>query len=356
MRIALLMGLLALLPAASPTLAKETLCDRQCMKDMVSQTLVSMTKHDPSGLPIAKKYQLTVNNIPSGLSMATPWRTVTGLKKPETTQYVIDTPRQEVFFIATVQEGEMPSLLWGRLKVEDLKISELELYLSRSKADSGAQFDADGPSNLPSVWSAPIPAAQRPSREELTRVAQIDFDPSLGDLDYSLNCHLIENGKTLPNDVPVVEWLKYNESTISKQKVEELKKAAATSGGIAPLGCPRIDVPTDKQARILVDEEQSIAVSLAIVSGKVFTNFLPPPGPDKELPTVFVPDSMKADQAQRTLDIQKVPAAVKDPVNLPMPTVLACGELTKYFDKKIQGSHRLMQAQPVGSRSPWVTK
>jgi len=335
--------------------ATEVHCNRLCLKQMVDQVLVSTEKHDPSILPVADRYRLTVNNMPSSLSMAVPWRTISSFKAVAPGNYVIDTERQEVFFVSTVVEGSLPSLLWGRLKVKDRKLSEMEFYLSRGTADSGAKFDPNGLTKLPSVWTHPIPPGKQATRAELTRVAQTIFNPGMGELDYSLSCHLVENGYTLPNTVRLDDWLKYNASSVSKEKLVELKAMASSHNGIAELGCPRIDAPTDKQARILVDEVQGIALSLAMVPGKVIADLMPSPDPKPGLPTtVFVPDSMANDQSQRIENERELPTSHGRPVSLTMPAVLAAAQFIKFYDGRMQGVRRLMQGQPAGSKSPWV--
>lgn len=325
-------------------------CDRACLKGLVSQVLDSMGKHDTTVLPMATTYRLTVDNAPTGLAMATPWRTVSGYQ--QSVQYVVDTPRQEIFFIATVIEGNLPSLLFGRLKADNRKLTEIELYIGRSKADSGMQFDPEGIANLPKAWTAPVPQALRPSRAELERVALADFDPSLQNLEVDGNCELVENGKRVVARVNLESFLKEAPS-ISKDAIERIK---AAKGGEMPIGCDRVDPPTDKKARVLVDEVEGVTVTLATVPGMVFANFMPPPGPNPEFPTVFVPNSMTNDQAGRMESIKHLPGKLEGLVALPTPAVLACAELTKFYGNKIQGTHRLMQELPVGSRSPWVAE
>jgi hypothetical protein len=323
-------------------------CDRSCLKALVNQVLDSMGKHDTTVLPMATTYRLTVGNAPSGLSMATPWRTVSSYRQP--VQYVVDTPRQEVFFIATVIEGNLPSLLFGRLKAADRKLTEIELYMGRSKADSGMQFDPEGLANLPKAWTTPVPQALRPSRAELERVALADFDPSLQTLDVDGNCELVENGKRVVARVNLESFLK-EAPAISKETIERIK---AAKGGEMPIGCDRVDPPTDKKERVLVDEEDGVTVTLVTVPGMVFANFMPPPGPNPEFPTVFVPNSMGNDQAGRMEAVKHLPGKLEGPVALPMPGVLAGAEVTKFYGNRIQGTHRLFQEVPVGSRSPWV--
>jgi hypothetical protein len=338
------------LVCAASLAAQDKACDRNCLKGLAHQVLVSMTKHDPAVLPLARWYILTENSRPIAPKMSVLWRTVTGFKEPTAGQYAIDVPAGQVFVIATVLEGSMPSLFWGRLKEENGKISELELYLARSQADSGLQFDPEGPSHMPAVWNTPVPAAQRATREELTRVAQSIFNTKYGSFEPAKECEQVENGKL------VVE----NPDALTVLSNGELKAGAtrALKGGVAiPCG-ESADRPQDEHARILVDEEQGIAIGFAPVVGAEYSSFLTP-GAE----TTFVPDAMKTAW-------MNLPAKMHDPnsagsgpgqktyvpVSRSWPAVLATSEMVKFHGGKIQGQHRLMQMQPVGSGSPWELK
>ena len=306
-----------------------------------------MTKHDPAVLPLARWYILTENNRPIAPKMSVLWRTITGFKEPAAGQYVIDVSAGQVFVMATVMEGTMPSLLWGRLKEENGKISELELYLARSQADSGLQFDPEGLSHMPAVWNTPVPAAQRATRQELTRVAKSIFNTKYGSFEPAKECEQVENGKL------VVE----NPDALKVLSNGALKAGAtrALKGGVAiPCG-ESADRPQDERARILVDEEQGIAIGFAPVVGAEYSSFLTP-GAE----TTFVPDAMKTEWMNlpgKMHDPNSGEAAAGQksyvPVSRSWPAVLATTEMVKFYGGKIQGQHRLMEMQPVGSGSPW---
>lgn len=315
-----------------------------------------MARHDPSTLPISKLYKLTVNNIGSGLVMATPWRTITSFTPPPKGQVVVDIPQQQVFFVATVREGEMPALLWARLKVEDRKISELEIYLGRSKADSGMQFEPDDLAHLPPEWSVDVPRSKLPSREELATIGRSYFvkDVLNQDIPGAPNCKLAENGHVV-KDWPVVSYI--TSGTLSKEDIRtgevEIPCGAISKTSTFPLGSK----PLYGKARYVIDEDQGIVVALAMVPGKSFPNFIaPPPGPNPKYPTAFVPDSFTTDQATRMAKLESQTAKADGPVAYPIPEVMAVVEMHRVYDGLHQAEERLLQAQPVGSGSPWDLK
>jgi len=109
----LLAVIVSLVCAAGSLPAQEKACDRNCLKGLAHQVLVSMTKHDSAVLPLARWYILTENNRPIAPKMSVLWRTITSFKEPAAGQYVMDVPAGQVFVMATVLEGTMPSLLWA---------------------------------------------------------------------------------------------------------------------------------------------------------------------------------------------------------------------------------------------------
>jgi len=355
--------------------------DRQGLKDLADLLLASIAKHDASMLPLAPSYAMTKNNAPSSPGMADLWRTVTGYQPPAEFQYVIDTPAQQAFVVAEVDEGGVPNLLWGRLRVEDALITELELYIGRSNGDSGFMFDPTGLRNMPAEWTAAVPDGQQASREQLTEVARSVFDTDHGTPETSQEAYLIENGERVMGDITVEkmrELLPWATEEMFARVAREhaLPKAYDQPGygnliedrskwaELIGLGCDLMaDRPVDKDARILVDEVQGTVVSFGMVPGHTYPSFYwwyP------ILETAFVPESMLLDNQSRhenadsdpnfNPNVGRDPALPVIPLSRPVPAVLSTVEVFRFYDDKIQGEHRLMQIQPVGSTSPWSAR
>ncbi|MFF5148075.1 hypothetical protein ACFY6U_51680 [Streptomyces sp. NPDC013157] len=353
--------------------------DRERLKSLADLLLESMAKRDATLLPLARTYAMTKNNGPSSPGMADIWRTVTGYKAPADFQYVIDTPAQQVFVTAEVDEGGVPALLWGRLKAEDELITEIELYMCRSNGDSGFMFDPTGLRNMPKEWTASVPDAQKASRERLTEIARCVFDPGLGTPETSQEGYLVENGERVMGDITVekmrelLPWAT-KEMFARVEREHALPKEYDKPGyaSLLPdksrhaeligLGCDLMaDRPADDHARILVDEVQGIVVSLGMVPGHTYPSFYwwyP------ILETAFVPESMLLDNQSRRENADSDPSFDPNvgrdlslpyiPLSKPVPAVLSTAEVYRFFDGRIQGEHRLMQIQPAGSTSPWT--
>ena len=151
-------------------------CDRTCMSGLVDQLLASMTAHNPDTLPLAAVYGATENSHPAALGMMEAWRTITKAGKPSL--LAIDTGRGAAYFALTVDESGSPSVLWGRIAVEDRKITAIEIFINRSRGDHGFSFSAkELPENYRTIMSPPADRVKA-SHAELDRLARAAFDAS----------------------------------------------------------------------------------------------------------------------------------------------------------------------------------
>jgi hypothetical protein len=105
------------------------------------------------------------------------------------------------------------------------------------------------------------------------------------------------------------------------------------------------DWPLD--ARVIVDEEQGVAVSVGIIPGLVYPSFIDPASQ-----STFVPQDIAA-------GFERLPKQMRDPnpsdqdtgtpytaVIRVEPATQAVAEVTKYYGNQIQGAQRYMQMQP----------
>lgn len=351
--------------------------DRRSLKQLAHLLLESMVERDVSLLPIARSYAMTTNGCPSAPGMSELWRTITGFKEPADFQYVIDAPEDQVFVIAEVEEGGAPNLFWGRMKVEEKKVAELELYIGRSNASSGFMFDPTGLVNMPEQWAYDVPYGQKASRERLLEVAACVFDPELGTPAASQEGYLVENGERVMGHMTVesmkemIPWA--TDEMLDRINRENAKPHSFDAPGYAHLikdkekwrniiglGCDFMaDRPTDKNAYWLADEVQGICVSFGMVAGHIYPSFY---WWTPILETAFVPASMLQDMKLRentdnpefNANAGRDPALPYIPISKCIPGVLSTIEIIKFHDEKIQGEHRVMQIQPAGSVSPWV--
>ena len=337
-------GLLSLAAVAPVTAAT---CDRACLKGFADQLLASIVARDVTKLPLAKVYAATENSVPSALGMMVVWRTATAAKS---NYYVIDPQSQQVFLISTVSEGPNDTLLFGRLKIQNSLISEIELYTSRSRGQSGFQFSPNALANMPKAWTVAVPPERRASRAALLQAGRSIFDTAVKAPDIGAGCVLYENGKVVAENAEVAKSVAPTDQPGAKPAANNA--AASNADGTVPIPCGNPPIrPTDKNARTdIIDEEQGIVVSIAIVNGVAEPYLVTNP-----TESAFVPNSMLQPFTDM-LKKQQASGKFTAPAVRPMPASQVVAELHRVYDGKLQGLMMLQSSGATGSSSPWVAR
>jgi hypothetical protein len=294
-----------------------------------------MVARDPWTLPLAGRYTATENSIAASLNMMNAWNRVTGVKKVG--QYLVDEPAGQVLVTANVDEGGMSTLFYGRLKIENELITELELYSSQARGGSGFVMLADEIGTLPAGWTSPIPEGQRATREELLQLGKAIFDDSLPAPDPSPDCVLMECGGVVYEDPEYVDLLFSGEI----QPRESFEMVTMIAG----LGPGR---PSDPDARVVaVDEDQGIVVAVGVIPG-----FVTPYVVRNATESCFVPAAM-IDMHNRTLRPEMFPGRH---VLLEMPAVAVNVQMVRMHSGKLQGMQLFNNLVAPGGTSPWVAR
>lgn len=306
------------------------------MKKYADLLFKSMVDHDYTILPLTDTYTATENSQGAALPMMSFWRTVTGLNFIG--QIIEDKTAGQLFITANLDESGMPSVFFGRLKIENEKITELELYIDRARADSGFVLLPDEMNKLPHGWTSPIPANGRASRAELETVGKAIFDISSGaEYEADPDCILMEIGGIVYEDPEYLDNLRSEENAGIKSESSSLVTIPA---GLWPLR------PTDPNARIIaIDEDQGIVVAAAIIDGYVCPYIVP-----AETASCFVPSCM-IENHRNTVDLEKHNGR-KTITEIPASAVTM--EILRFHSGKVQGMHRYINLQGPGARTPWV--
>jgi hypothetical protein len=173
----------------------QTQCDRACLEGLADRYLDAVVAHDPSKAPILKNAKFTENgqklDIGDGL-----WNTMSG--KGTYRLFVTDPQAGEVAFLGSIREDNAPAMLALRLKVRNRQISEVETFIQRSDR-SALGFEKIG-----YTWADVIPPAERMTREELIKTANMYFsgmqkNDGKGDYPFADDCNRIENGGMTTN-------------------------------------------------------------------------------------------------------------------------------------------------------------
>lgn len=303
------------------------------LKEYADLLFDSMVARDPGMIPLADRYAATENSIAGSLNMMSAWRTVTGVRQRGYT--VVDEPAGQLFVTACVDEGGSSSAFWGRLKVAEEKVSELELFIARSRADSGFVMLADDIGKDPSGWTSPIPEGGRATREELNEVGKAIFDGEAPAPDASADCLLMEVGGVVYEDPEYIDLL----MTGAVQKRASDKHVPIPAG----LGPGR---PSDPNARVVaVDEEQGIVVAIGVIPG-----FVSPYVVTKATESCFVPAQM-IEMHNKTLRPEMF--AGRQLLEEMPATAVNC-QLIRLHSGKVQGIHLFNKLVAPGGGTPWV--
>lgn len=174
-------------------------CDRDCLTGFIHQYIDALVAQDPKRLPLAPNVKYTENGqrltIPDGF-----WNSVSGRGTYELV--VADPPKGEVAAEVTMREAGMPLIMALRLKVENRRLTEIETLLAHS--EMGAKnLEAMGTPRA--AFSRAVPPAQRMSRGDLIRVANMYFsgmqqNDGKGVYPFADDCDRIENGTHTTNN------------------------------------------------------------------------------------------------------------------------------------------------------------
>jgi len=302
------------------------------MKHYADLLFKSMIAQDISILPLADTYKATENSEPAAVQLMNCWRTVTGLNFVG--QYIVDKKAGQILVTANLDESGKPTVFFGRLKVENEKITELELYVDRSRSDSGFVYLPEEMNKLPKGWTSPIPEGGRATREELLAVGRSIFGSATEDYPASEDCILMEIGGIVYEDP---EYLK--DLMNGSDEVAATKEPVTIPAGLMP------GRPQDPNARVeVIDEEQGIVASFGNVDG-----FVAPYVVANETGTCFVPAAM-IEMHRRTVK----PELFKGrKVMQEMPATGSTVEIVRFHSGKLQGMHRYVNLQGPGAKSPW---
>jgi hypothetical protein len=153
------------------------LCDRACLEKHVDSFIAALVAHDPRSLPLARDVRSTENGQALRLGDGI-WNTASAPGRYKL--YVADPEAGQVGFFGTVFENGTPVLLALRLKVDEQLISEVEMIVARPNlstkgSESVASERLEKVGQPRPQFSQTVPAAERMSRKDLTRVANLYF-------------------------------------------------------------------------------------------------------------------------------------------------------------------------------------
>jgi hypothetical protein len=174
-------------------------CDRNCLESFVNLYLDALVARQPTRLPLTDDARYTENGITlePGDGMWGPEIVLGDYKL-----YFADPPAGQIGFYGSLEEHGHPAILGLRLKVENMKISEMEAFIIRSTA-RGTFSDVANLKDNP-LLTTPVTESQQRPRAEMIRIANSYFEGLVNGTDaetpFDDDCVRIENGVVTANN------------------------------------------------------------------------------------------------------------------------------------------------------------
>jgi hypothetical protein len=168
-------------------------CDRGCLEGMLDRYVEALVARDSARLPATPPAVFTENGqrleLGDGL-----WHTVTG--RGGYALKLADVERGQAVLMGTIREADVPTILVVRLKVARRRIDEVETLVIRNEA-AAKSLDTIGVPRP--TWTLAVPAAERHSRADLVRIANMYFsgiekNDGRGVYPIADSCVRLENG------------------------------------------------------------------------------------------------------------------------------------------------------------------
>jgi hypothetical protein len=194
--------LAAIAVTVGPTAAAQSsTCDRECLRSTMTTFLYALVEHDATKVPVAGAVRVTEDGIEKPLANVGLLRTVTRLGGYR--QDILDERGGMAGAMVLVEEVGAPVLLVVRLKVVNLRISEIETVATRSRAD-GLIFNIDGLS-APSEEMNYAPRPEQLAAREDAIAAAMHYPTGLNaaktfaavNAPFAPNAYRYENGQVM---------------------------------------------------------------------------------------------------------------------------------------------------------------
>ncbi|KAK7433055.1 hypothetical protein QQZ08_000528 [Neonectria magnoliae] len=300
-------------------------CDRECMTAMATQILNIMVAHDPNSLPLAQFYRATENLHPAAVDMMTLWRTVTKIGPPSL--LAIDTTNGTAYFSLAISEGNdtTKAVLRARIKFVDRQLTELELFINRSRGDHGFAFSAAEVTTNYAPLMSPPANRTKASRETLWALSEALFATSSSfSVAIADECQFTEAGGKI------------------------IDTGTYSNGSSTPFSCTWPDShPTDSNARVglIIDEELGFVVTSGIIPGQVF--------PYANV-SAFIPNSMSAPQQVQEAWIEELKAQADVSMLSPTGATGDTLEVLQYYNDELQAMQVNVYLSVPNMTSPWL--
>ena len=189
-------------PAVAATGPIPVDCDRACLEGLANQYLAAVVAHDPKRLPLAADVKYTeqdqVMDVGDGF-----WGTATEIGGYK--HCFSDPVAEQIGCMVTMHEGEHLLIMGMRLRVQLGRITEIETTYYRQGGGGPNNIAGLDTSQPEPLWFNTVPPAQRVSRQQLIRTANMYFaglenNDGKGNYPFADDCDRMENGMRTTNN------------------------------------------------------------------------------------------------------------------------------------------------------------
>jgi hypothetical protein len=169
-------------------------CDRDCLIGVTDAYLAAMVAHDPARAPVTASARFTENTRVTRLGEGNAWTQATGVRSYKV--YVADPGAGQIALYTVIDGRERPAILTLRMKVQDMRISEIEsVYVG---VGTTGMSSLDNLQAAAAIWSEVLPPAKRRLREEMIAITDRYFatleDGHKNYIPFTDDCLRVENG------------------------------------------------------------------------------------------------------------------------------------------------------------------
>jgi len=182
-----------------PVASAQGKCDRTCLEGIAEQYLDALVAKDPKKLSVASNVKYTENGQRLLLGDGF-WNSVTG--RGTYKLHVTDQTAGQVVTFSTMREAGNPMIIAVRLKIDgNRRLTEIETLVAHSE---GGAKNLETLGQPRAAFFRPTPPADRVSRAELVRVANMYFsgmqlNDGKGHYPLADDCDRLENGGKTTN-------------------------------------------------------------------------------------------------------------------------------------------------------------
>lgn len=174
-------------------------CDRECLREFITQYLDAMVARKPDVLPLASNFRFTEDTVEMKLGEGL-WKHITRL-----TDYrmdIIDVRQGIAISHTVVEENSSPVMFALRLKIIDRKIAGVETMVVRNQ-EEGMIFKPEALKTVSEAITMEPDRSQLNSREDMIRIATL-YPAGLKtgsfvkvDAPFAANAYRFENGQLM---------------------------------------------------------------------------------------------------------------------------------------------------------------